>query len=264
MAIENPSYETVGSTQGSASAWTATFTGAATGAAAIEDGAGLLFGWEGFGGWVADQAEYRLVFADTDLTAGAVEDFGLWVAGQEEYRALFADSDLADGAVEGFGAWQAGQADYRDAFEVGDLTAGDVEVFDEWVTDQDEYRADFGGGDTTTGLFKTGASSTAAADSFDGCRTDVEVEVTPSSDTISAPGHAFSANDPVLWQAAGTLASPFAKNVTYFVRNPVPGVSLELSATSGGASLTPTNRGDGTQALTGDPRFFWRNPRTGW
>lgn len=56
---------------------------------------------------------------------------------------------------------------------------------------------------------------------------------------VSHAGHTFLANDPVIFQA-GTLPTGLALNTIYFVRNPVAGVSYELSATSGGASINTT------------------------
>lgn len=60
-----------------------------------------------------------------------------------------------------------------------------------------------------------------------------------SPGVVSHAGHAFLANDPVVF-TAGTLPTGLTVGTTYFVRNPVAGVSYELSATSGGASINTT------------------------
>jgi len=60
-----------------------------------------------------------------------------------------------------------------------------------------------------------------------------------SPGVVTDTGHSYLANDPVIF-SAGTLPTGLALNTTYFVRNPVAGVSYELSATSGGASINTT------------------------
>lgn len=56
---------------------------------------------------------------------------------------------------------------------------------------------------------------------------------------VSHAGHTFLNNDPVIF-TAGTLPTGLTIGTVYFVRNPVAGVSYELSATSGGASINTT------------------------
>lgn len=60
-----------------------------------------------------------------------------------------------------------------------------------------------------------------------------------SPGVVSHAGHAFLNNDPVVF-SAGTLPTGLTVGTIYFVRNVVPGVSYELSATSGGASINTT------------------------
>jgi len=63
--------------------------------------------------------------------------------------------------------------------------------------------------------------------------------------SVASPGvvthaaHTFVANDPVVF-TAGTLPTGLTVGTVYFVRNPIIGVSYELSATSGGASINTT------------------------
>lgn len=264
MPLSNPSYETAGLTQGSADDWTATITGAATAVADIDDGTGVLLGWEGFEGWVSGQGEYRFDGFDAgDTTVGTTEAFAAWVSGQEDYRDAFASADTTPADAETFEAWASGQGDYRfSGFEVGDKTAGTVETFGAWIASQSDYRAEFQGGDTTTGSIQLGPGATGAAETFGACRSDVAVQATASSTTIAAAGHDFSVSDPVQLTADGSLLSPFQKGITYYVKTIVAGVSMTLSATDGGAAITATATGEAT--LFGDPDFFWRNPRTAW
>lgn len=67
----------------------------------------------------------------------------------------------------------------------------------------------------------------------------------PVSVSVASPGivthagHSFGVNAPVIF-SAGTLPTGLTVGTVYFVRNPVAGVSYELSATSGGASINTT------------------------
>ena len=56
---------------------------------------------------------------------------------------------------------------------------------------------------------------------------------------VSHAGHTYGNNAPVVF-TAGTLPTGLTVGTVYFVRNPVAGVSYELSATSGGASINTT------------------------
>lgn len=60
-----------------------------------------------------------------------------------------------------------------------------------------------------------------------------------ATDVISHAGHTFLANDPVVFTSI-TGGAGITVGTVYFVRNPVAGVSYELSATSGGALLNFT------------------------
>lgn len=60
-----------------------------------------------------------------------------------------------------------------------------------------------------------------------------------ATDVISHAGHSFAANTPIVFTAL-TGGAGLTVGTTYFVRNPVAGVSYELSATSGGALLNFT------------------------
>lgn len=56
---------------------------------------------------------------------------------------------------------------------------------------------------------------------------------------VADVGHSFIVNTPVTF-TSGPLPTGLTVGTTYFVRNPVAGVSYELSLTSGGASITTT------------------------
>lgn len=60
-----------------------------------------------------------------------------------------------------------------------------------------------------------------------------------ATDVISDAGHAYAANTPIVFTAL-TGGAGLTVGTVYFVRNPVAGVSYELSATSGGALLNFT------------------------
>lgn len=60
-----------------------------------------------------------------------------------------------------------------------------------------------------------------------------------SPGVVSHAGHTFEVNAPVVF-TAGTLPAGLSVGTVYFVRNPVAGVSYELSATSGGPSINTT------------------------
>lgn len=69
--------------------------------------------------------------------------------------------------------------------------------------------------------------------------------VSPVSVSVASPGivshagHTYGNNAPVVF-TAGTLPTGLTVGTVYFVRNPVAGVSYELSASSGGASINTT------------------------
>lgn len=77
---------------------------------------------------------------------------------------------------------------------------------------------------------------TAAAPTYVSASVSVNV-ATPG--VVSHAGHTFGVNAPVTF-SAGTLPTGLTLGAVYFVRNPVAGVSYELSATSGGASIATT------------------------
>jgi len=60
-----------------------------------------------------------------------------------------------------------------------------------------------------------------------------------SPGVVSHTGHTFGVNAPVIF-SAGTLPTGLVVGTPYFVRNPVAGVSYELSLTSGGVSINTT------------------------
>jgi hypothetical protein len=69
--------------------------------------------------------------------------------------------------------------------------------------------------------------------------TTFAVTGTAASDTISHAGHSFVANDPVTFTAI-TGGAGFTVGTVYFVRNPVAGVSYELSSSAGGGLINFT------------------------
>lgn len=79
-------------------------------------------------------------------------------------------------------------------------------------------------------LYSTSTTPTYVTDAITGNST---------TDVISHAGHSFVANTPIVFTAL-TGGAGLTVGTTYFVRNPVAGVSYELSATSGGALLNFT------------------------
>jgi len=78
--------------------------------------------------------------------------------------------------------------------------------------------------------------NTAAAPTYTSAAVTVSVG---SPGVVSHAGHSFEVNAPVIF-TAGTLPTGLTVGTPYFVRNPVAGVSYELSLTSGGASINTT------------------------
>ena len=78
--------------------------------------------------------------------------------------------------------------------------------------------------------------STSTAPTWTSASVSVSVG-TPA--VVSDVGHTFNNNDPVIF-TSGTLPTGLALNTVYFVRNPVAGVSYNLSLTSGGPNINTT------------------------
>lgn len=83
-----------------------------------------------------------------------------------------------------------------------------------------------------------------------------------SPGVVSHAGHTFVVNTPVVF-TAGTLPTGLTVGTVYFVRNPVAGVSYELSATSGGASINTTGSPSvgatiGRAFGTSSSNFLWK------
>jgi len=83
-----------------------------------------------------------------------------------------------------------------------------------------------------------------------------------SPGVVSHAGHSFAVNTPVVF-TAGTLPTGLTVGTTYFVRNPVAGVSYELSATTGGASINTTGSPSvgaviGRAFGTSSNNFLWK------
>lgn len=75
---------------------------------------------------------------------------------------------------------------------------------------------------------------------------------------VSDAGHTFENNAPVIF-TAGTLPTGLALNTVYFVRNPIAGVSYNLSTTSGGANINTTGLA-GSATIT----RAWGTSSSGW
>lgn len=69
--------------------------------------------------------------------------------------------------------------------------------------------------------------------------TTTAITGTEATNTINHAAHTFNNNDPIVFQAL-TGGTGLAASTVYFVRNAVAGVSYEVSATSGGASINFT------------------------
>lgn len=69
-----------------------------------------------------------------------------------------------------------------------------------------------------------------------------------SPGVISDAGHTYNANGPVLFKTSGAV-SGLVNNTVYFIRNPIAGVSYELSLTSGGASISTVGTQSGVHSI---------------
>lgn len=69
-----------------------------------------------------------------------------------------------------------------------------------------------------------------------------------SPGVVSHAGHSFVAGDPIVLSTTGSLPTGLTAGTVYFVRNPVAGVSYELSITTGGASINTTGTQSGTHS----------------
>lgn len=66
---------------------------------------------------------------------------------------------------------------------------------------------------------------------------------------VSHSGHSFVAGDPVVLSTTGALPTGLTAGTVYFVRNPVAGVSYELSVTTGGAGINTSGTQSGTHSV---------------
>jgi len=108
---------------------------------------------------------------------------------------------------------------------------------------------------TLTGPSK-GATTLTASRTAAGLRnttTATSVTVTANSATIPVASHTFNNGDPVILGAA-TAPTGFTAGNVYYVVNAVAGTSIQLSATPGGAAITPTSAGT-TVNVTGGVRL---------
>lgn len=90
-------------------------------------------------------------------------------------------------------------------------------------------------------VYNTNTAPTMTVDS-------VSVSVA-SPGVVTHTGHTYLANDPVVF-TTGTLPTGLVVGTPYFVRNPVAGVSYELSLTSGGASINTTGSPSAGASIT--------------
>lgn len=70
-----------------------------------------------------------------------------------------------------------------------------------------------------------------------------------SPGVVSDAGHAYVAGDQIVFSTTGALPTGIVAGTVYFVRNPVAGVSYEISATTGGAAINTTGTQSGTHSV---------------
>ena len=100
------------------------------------------------------------------------------------------------------------------------------------------------------GLWSAASGGTFAGMGPNGGATQFAFTALASSDTVSAPGTAYTTNQTlVLFAGAGAvLPSPLVSGTVYYVTNPV-GSTFQLAATSGGAVIDLTSDGAGVVQL---------------
>jgi cytochrome c peroxidase len=113
-----------------------------------------------------------------------------------------------------------------------------------------EYEAIFGNSDTAGGSTVCGILAVPGSGNNYG-RTNYNggtVAMTIGSVTMTLNGHGFQNGAPIVLSTTGALPTGFTAGTTYFIRATAPN-TFELSATSGGAAITPTGTQSGTHTI---------------
>jgi len=271
-APTNLSFETAGATPGTAASWTA------TGVDAFQDIAVFYPGtsprpWEDFEkGWTNDGAFFAFVGVPTDLavpnftTLSVVPQHAetfeeLWSGNQDYLFEMGPEAVAVFTGPQDFDDFETGWANvpYLGVFAPGDVSVAvftgpaNFDNFETWVA---APLFIFGGGDVIAGIFD-GAVPQNFED-FEEVRLDAVYSADPVTDVFNAPGHGFVLNDAItLKNDGGVLPQPLEEQVTYYAVGVVPGVSLQLSLTPGGAAINITTSGGGAVVLHGDETLYW-------
>ena len=72
-----------------------------------------------------------------------------------------------------------------------------------------------------------------------------------SPSVISGAGHIYGAGVPIRFSTTGSLPTGFTAGTTYFVVNPVAGVSYQLALTIGGAAINTSGTQTGVHTAVG-------------
>lgn len=158
-------------------------------------------------------------------------------------------------------SWNYSLANYRfGGREVGDVTTGTYDSVSaqrasNWLASLADYRTTRDPGDVTAGQYAVAKGAPTL--SAEGFLAVFEAEFTaiggdPDLQSTNPPAVSTS----LLFTSTDTLPAGFALNTTYVVTSSGSGL-FQVSTTSGGPVVTPTDSGAGTHTLTADTRYCW-------
>lgn len=86
------------------------------------------------------------------------------------------------------------------------------------------------------------------------CGANSNIVFTASGSTLNATAHGLANGTAVVLSTTGALPAPLAVSTTYFIVNAAAN-TFQLAATLGGAAITLTNAGSGTNAVAANGKF---------
>lgn len=252
MPISNGSFETPGSTPGTAAGWTSSYV--ATEEAFGEFGrnpseAGTL-GYEGFEvGWTGGDDQVFLP-ALGDETVGLEAGVFNLGPGQKPYEDFdtgwgdppFPQLELLSVDMPDAETFETGWGDVALTLEAP--TMGTLETFETgWVTP----------------FTNTLSASMAPIESFEAVEAPIEVIGFATSNILepmSSPSTPFVEDEAVQLASTGTLPAPLSPGVTYYLTEVLP-AEFKLAPFPGGPAIDLTDSGEGVHTLMRDPAAWW-------
>ena len=101
----------------------------------------------------------------------------------------------------------------------------------------------------TTNTFQLATTSNGSAIALSGLSSGTQNFTDMASNTITASGHGFAANEVITYSTSGTPIGGLTSGNTYYAISPTTN-TFQLSATSGGSAIPITTPGSGTQNFT--------------